>query len=306
MRFVEKDLNDVPPSLSAAQTLADLEKIALKDASVSIKSSVYKGDYKDGEGKSQSRVREILNKFYKNKCAYCEQTCKAEIEHYRPKKGVNGITHDGYYWLCYSWSNLIPSCRYCNTEGGKGNHFPILNDSKRVIAPSFASGKLDIRKCNASSSPLIDEVPYLLHPEIDKKPEEYLTFKISDDKNGVSIVGIDKHGRGHKTIEICNLNRNDLRLNRLTVVFYPMKQIIKLIFDLNVQGKLPDEHVGNALKAVYKQFESESSNVSLTHTLLRKFVILNSENFENHFLPYLGTEAEKSIALEAFKAYKST
>jgi len=247
MRYVKKDLQEIPPSLISAQALADIEKIAIRDNKTVILDRIYKGDYKDAQGKSQSKVRDYLNKYYYGKCAYCEQTCKAEIEHYRPKKGVfEDSTHHGYYWLCYSWNNLVPSCRYCNTEGGKGNKFPLIQNGKRVTIPLFRNGRLDVTKCNASKAPLIKEEPYLLHPEIDRNPEVFFSFKIRDDKNGIDIVGTDKLNRGEKTIEICNLRRKDLGLNRLQEVYYNFKQNIKLIFDLNALGKLSNEDVGPA------------------------------------------------------------
>jgi hypothetical protein len=306
MRYVKKNLTDIPPLLVSQQAKDDIEKIAKKDASVSILDKIYKGEYKDAEGKSQSQVRDYLNKYYHRKCAYCEQTCKAEIEHYRPKKGViEDNTHDGYYWLCYTWSNLLPSCRYCNTEGGKGNKFPIINAAKRVKSPSFNSSKLDQTKCQARKSPLIDEEPFLIHPEVDNDPEFFFSFKISDDKNGMTIIGIDTYQRGTKTIDICNLNRNDLRQNRLEAVCFHMKQKIKIIFDLNATNVIPNNIVGDALIEVYKELEKESKNELLTHTLLRKYLISSTQNFENHFAPYLETDAERSIAVQAFKKFKS-
>lgn len=305
MRHVNKDLNDIPPALITPQAKEDIEKIAKKDAAVSISDKIYKGEYKDAEGKSQSQVRDYLNKYYHGKCAYCEQTCKAEIEHYRPKKGVTeDKTHDGYYWLCYTWSNLVPSCRYCNTEGGKGNKFPIINNANRVKSPSFNSSKLDNKKCQANSSPLIDEEPFLLHPEVDKNPDKHLAFKISDDKNGMTIVGTDAKKRGEKTIDICNLNRKDLRQNRLESVCYHMKQKIKIVFDLNASNIIPDQILGDALIAVFKEMEKESKDELLTHTLLRKYLISSSQNFERHFSPYIEIEAARKIAVVAFKKYK--
>jgi len=174
MRHVKKNLEDIPPSLNSDEAQSDIEKIAFKDPEAKILDTIYKGSYKDAEGKSQSEVRDFLNKYYYGKCAYCEQTCKAEIEHYRPKKGVDeDKTHEGYYWLCYTWSNLIPSCRYCNTEGGKGNKFPIINNAKRVKNPPLKSSKLDHEKCLVNKKPLKDEEPYLLHPEVDNNPENH-------------------------------------------------------------------------------------------------------------------------------------
>jgi hypothetical protein len=306
MRYVRKDLDDIPPSLVSNKALGDIEKIAVADKTVVISDKIYKGTYKDSEGKSQSEVRDYLNKYYKNKCAYCEQYCKAEIEHYRPKKAVaDDLTHNGYYWLCYTWSNLVPSCRYCNTEGGKGNKFPIINTTKRVRTPEFVFSKLDVSKCQASNAPLISEEPYLLHPEIDSYPENFLSFKISPSKNGVEIFGIDVKKRGATTIDICNLNRNDLKLNRLESVFYHIKKKIKLIFDLNATGQLANEHIGEAFGLIFKEIASESSSETLTHILLRRFIIENVHNFEQHFAPYLDSEIERNITVRAFKLYKT-
>lgn len=304
MRYINKDLNDVPPSLISVKALTDIEQIALGDKDI-ISDKIYKGEYKDAEGKSQSKVRDYLNKYYFDKCAYCELHCKAEIEHFRPKKGVTeDAAHNGYYWLCYSWSNLIPSCRYCNTEGGKGNKFPIIQNGKRVTSPEFVSSKLDTSKCEAAKSPLASEEPYLLHPEIDTNPESFLAFKISLDKNGIDIVGIDKKNRGERTIEICNLRRKYLRLNRLETVYYNMKQRIKIIFDLNASGMLANNKVGYALNIIFKEIETESKNQKLTHTLLRKFLVSSVSNFKDHFIPYLDSQEQRDIALQAFKNYK--
>jgi len=304
MRYVKKDLNNIPPSLTAQNTLDDIELIAKGNKDI-ISDKIYKGVYLDDEGKTQSRVRDFLNVYYKHKCAYCELFCKAEIEHYRPKNAVlEDKEHPGYYWLCYHWSNLVPSCRYCNTEGGKGTQFPIINNDKRVKAPSFKSENLDAVKCIASGSPLIDEEPFLLHPEIDEHPENFLAFNISDDKVGVKIVGIDVKERGKKTIKICNLNRTYLKLERLKV-FYEIKERINTIFDLNADGSLETGKLQNALNVVFRRLEAETKNDDLTHTLLRRFVISSAENFENHFSSYLEDDSVRVISVRAFQIYKS-
>jgi hypothetical protein len=305
MRYVAKDLTKIPPSLQSLKALRDIEKIAAGDKTI-ISDTIYKGDYKDAEGKSQSQVRDYLNKYYHHKCAYCEQFCKAEIEHYRPKKGIiEDSTHDGYYWLCYSWSNLVPSCRYCNTEGGKGNKFPIINETKRVKKPTITSAKLDKNKCEAHKTPLINEEPYLLHPEIDKNPEKFLAFRINNDKTGVEIFGIDAKNRGKTTIGICNLNRTDLVMKRLAEVYFTIKQKIKIIFLLSEEGRLPNEQIEAALKLVFREVEKESVDEKLTYTLLRKFIIESTNNFENYFSPYLENDSVREITVLAFRNYKS-
>jgi uncharacterized protein (TIGR02646 family) len=177
-----------------------------------ITDSIYREAYDTPDGK-RSRVEDQLALSYKHKCAYCERLCKADIEHYRPKKKVSGQTSDpGYYWLCYEWSNLIPSCATCNREGAKHSHFPVLGQWA-ITHPVLDDGKLDLDKFKANISPLIDERPYLLHPEINE-PADYLAFEIDAHKQGIRIKGIDVDGRGDKTIAICKLNRQELLLDR--------------------------------------------------------------------------------------------
>lgn len=120
------------------------------------------------------------------KCAYCELGIapgqrKGDVEHYRPKGAVKRrdgtlvtihqdgqpVKHPGYYWLAYSWENLLPSCLACNRPGtdaasgvvtGKANTFPQLN-------AVWASGPDDLDQ----------EDPALLNPWFDD-PADHLEF----------------------------------------------------------------------------------------------------------------------------------
>ena len=47
-------------------------------------------------------------------CAYCEETCKGEVDHFRPK--------GKFPELVYEWSNLLFSCHDCNHS--KGDKWP--------------------------------------------------------------------------------------------------------------------------------------------------------------------------------------
>ena len=175
----------------------------------------------------------------------------------------------------------------------------------RVKAPSFIGSKLDKTKCKANQPPLINETPFLLHPEIDTNPEIYLSFKISDKKEGIEIIGIDDQGRGTKTIEICNLNRPTLKLNRLEAVYYHFKQLIDIVFDWVAKETNAISDITIGLKYVFEKIEFESENEDLTHTLLRKFVISDIKNFEHHFAPYLDSDEQRMIVIKAFQNYKS-
>lgn len=248
------------------------------------------------------RVRDKLNEHYLGKCAYCERDCKAEIEHYRPKKRVaEDKTHPGYYWLCYEWSNLLPSCHDCNTAGGKGSQFPI--QGTRVASPlKLAGGSLDLSRLAPHSSPLIDEKPYLLHPEIDD-PTRFLGTELDPRGEGVRLFGMDGPGqRGDLTIRICNLNRSDLKINRLRVVNDSVKKI-NLVFGLLADGSLKRENFEKALILVFGQMDDNFSDIHLEYTLLRQNIIATIAQFSALVLPLLEPN-QQLIVQTAFEEYR--
>ncbi len=63
-------------------------------------------------------MRHSLEALFHGKCAYCESrydlNAPVDIEHFRPKGGVEGTNHPGYWWLAAEWTNLLPSCIDCN------------------------------------------------------------------------------------------------------------------------------------------------------------------------------------------------
>jgi uncharacterized protein (TIGR02646 family) len=155
-----------------------------------------------------SRLSNKLKKHYRNKCGYCETKVNASgyltVDHYRPKKKVaEDITHPGYYWLGYEWTNFVPACHGCNSV--KSNHFPI--DSNRVPGPPMtADRQLDFNACRVDSEIHKAEQPLLLHPIIDT-PEEHLTFLPDGTVKGSTR-------RGNITVQVCGLCRSDLVTDR--------------------------------------------------------------------------------------------
>ena len=110
MRFVVKPEDTITDGLASEKTYKALKKIVEKEGDSSISANIYKEPYDDGN-ESRSRVADQLAVTYHHKCAYCERIAKADIEHYRPKGRVlEDDDHSGYYWLCYEWTKLIPSC----------------------------------------------------------------------------------------------------------------------------------------------------------------------------------------------------
>ena len=118
MKKINKDINDIPQTLVEQGKLTDLRRLELIKAKKYIDTDVYNSRYKTED------IRDKLKVIYNYKCAFCEQRVEQyHIEHFRPKKI--------YYWLAYSWDNLLLACHYCNTY--KGIEFEIKG--KRAQAP---------------------------------------------------------------------------------------------------------------------------------------------------------------------------
>jgi len=165
--------------------------------------------YKDKE------VKDRLEQLYSNKCAYCEGTIdKAQftehIDHYRPKNGVyDGINHNGYFWLTYEWTNLLPACASCNIA--KSNHFPIQNAriSYGLENIDLTSNTHNFEHFNIDYLNKIEK-PLLLNPEVDEVEKHFLFLP-----NGLILPLTDK---ATKTINILKLNRSNLVISRKKIV----------------------------------------------------------------------------------------
>ena len=302
MRFVIKKDEDKTERLASEQTYLELLEIIHTGNKKLIKDAIYRESYETPDGK-RSKVEDQLAKAYKYKCAYCERICKADIEHYRPKKGVDeDIEHPGYYWLCYEWTNLLPSCITCNREGSKHNHFPILG--QRVSQPSLLSDDLlALDACKANNSPLVDERPYLLHPEVDR-PEENFAFEIDPNGEGIRLVGIDAEGRGARTIQICLLNRKEVTLDRVERAIDEFKDAVQCLFVQLQDQELTEERFHEKIIHHLHLLKEKSLKEDKTHTYLRKYIVASVDNFEKIVLPFLEPKVRK-IVLEAFRSIVS-
>ena len=302
MRLVVKDQQKKPAILTNPRTPDALHQLVNSGDTSLIREALYQAPYTDAEGKRQMQVRDELNKYYHGKCAYCETDCKAEVEHYRPKKGVAGDKlHPGYYWLCYEWSNLIPSCHDCNTSGGKGNKFPVQG-SRQSSPPLTPAGQIDQDKIKADSSHLLAEKPYLLHPEIDD-PIKFLGVEIDPRGEGLRMTGLDGiNQRGDQTIQITNLNRENLKINRLRTLRNFIASI-NTIFHLLITKHIQAEKLEVALQISFHQMDDDVRDVKLQHTLLRRYAVANVAQFSALVLPLLES-TQLSIVLAAFTEYR--
>lgn len=160
-------------------------------------------------------VRRKLAALYYDKCAYCEtKDYEFEVEHYRPKKSVDGEIHDGYFWLCYEWTNLIPACHDCNKTKSKSTKFPIAG--MRINQPVIIKGKYQFSDHLLHTGSLARELPLLIHPEeSDFEARTYFKFESDGWMVPASRKSTFKYRRAKETIdEIVRLNRDNLYLNR--------------------------------------------------------------------------------------------
>ncbi len=183
------------------------------------------------------------------KCAYCETPIEdifpGDVEHYRPKGKVtdekyneiykqkddgtfilddagNKILHPGYYWLAYEWTNLIPSCTYCNRpkkDFGKRNCFPVEGINVFTIGDE-----------NLEKALLINPIDKIEDPET----------HISVDFDTGALIARTKKGK--MTIELLGLNkRRHLRLGRLKAINDARTQLTKLIHNIHQRQEAIDE-----------------------------------------------------------------
>lgn len=142
-------------------------------------------------GYGDDGVKDLLFEGQHRKCAYCEkreeQAKYREAEHYRPKSR--------YWWLTWTWENLLFACIDCNREY-KRDQFPLADESARL---------------QPESGPPQNEQPHIIDPydpAIDPRAE--IEFRRE------RVQGKERwrpHGRterGQATVRLCGLDRPGL------------------------------------------------------------------------------------------------
>ncbi len=145
-------------------------------------------------------VKTALSIAQHGKCAFCEAKVThisyGHIEHYRPKAGYRQSTNDmlnkpGYFWLAYTWENLLFSCELCNSRH-KGNLFPLANPNRRA---------------KSATDNLADEQPLFIDPT-SQYPSDFIRFR----KHVPFAVNGNSHGK--QTIQSLGLKREALNEHR--------------------------------------------------------------------------------------------
>lgn len=164
----------------------------------------------------------LLENVFHGKCAYCETNLRyarqfgGDVDHYRPKSSVRylggsayakpkvelpggrKIDHPGYFWLAYSWKNLVPSCKECNSGDAKSDKLPVLNGHIFLVPchddPAGQASGLYPGYCYPATEFLDDrEQPQLCRPHLTQarqlEIDAHLRFGLMGVVEGISAAG---------------------------------------------------------------------------------------------------------------------
>ncbi|WP_430254859.1 HNH endonuclease [Neorhizobium sp. DAR64872/K0K18] len=208
----------------------------------------------------QYDVKAALKLLTHGKCAFCESKVNVvgarEVEHFRPKGGIKGLTgHPGYWWLAHSWDNLLPACIDCNRS--KRQHIVTAEMTRAEVEelqlrrPSSSFGKknqFDIKGVRASdhTGDLEAEDPLLIDPTL-RDPADHLTWNFDTELTIVEPRGGCEYG--NYTINTCALNRADLVLARIPAL-RPMRAIRVQILNRLKRWAGSDDELHDILETV--------------------------------------------------------
>lgn len=231
------------------------------------------------------------------KCYYCESTIEVgaslQVEHYRPKDGVNpidngNIEHPGYYHLGVEWSNLLLACAACNGPGAKGTRFPIKYSRAIIFNPILANNVLDRTKLKSNSSELIGEGPLLLNPELNN-PDKHLTYSSKGKIKGLTKEGVT-------SVDIYKLNRILLVKARMDV----LKEYISIFNMFIIAHKTTTgsdwNYFENLVIGLSENMIKDSYNLQCTYIQWRKFIC-------SHFILTILPELDVNYRMRVYAVF---
>lgn len=208
IRIVKPDTPNVLKEEGREKTQAVCEEYILNQTAYDSGSKTF---YVSKSIYGDETVKEALKTAQHDKCCFCESKIThidyGDVEHFRPKGGYQQCPGDplgrpGYYWLAYEWSNLLLSCKLCNTRW-KGNLFPLENPADRA-----RNHRDDLSR----------ERALFINPG-EEDPEEWIEFRQE------IPCAVEGNPRGESAIGLLNLDRKELNERRLDRL-----QALKIIF----------------------------------------------------------------------------
>ena len=195
------------------------------------------------------------------KCCYCEAIIPEhynDVEHYRPKARADRTpgcleTH-GYWWLAFTWSNLLFACPACN-RSAKNDWFPLTHGSVALLPeqrPDSREKPLLLDPASSTINP-IEHIVHVLrgtrwHPE---------------PRNGSQL--------GLWTIKVCDLDRDELHeLREKHITDIVIEKVEAFQFYLaNRQGSLV---LNKEFRRMCALFAPEQAHAALSYDALRHYI----------------------------------
>lgn len=187
------------------------------------------------------KVKKALKDLFHGKCAYCESkvsgSSQTDIEHYRPKGGVEGRPgHPGYWWLAMRWENLVLSCMHCNQHrrqllldkemSEKQIEQAIVKNDLQTSGKKNAFPTEDNNFVEDHTIGVAGENPLLIDPTI-TNPEPLIDWAEREDF--ALAVAVNGNARAQTTIDVLGLNRQWLCEQRMTL----LSELILMMADLH-------------------------------------------------------------------------
>lgn len=183
-------------------------------------------------------------KMQRHKCCYCEILIRSyhnDVEHYRP--------FSRYWWLAWTWENLLFACAACDRKGGKHDQFPLIAGSVALVFPEQPPGA---------------EQPLLLDPTIDD-PRQHIRFELlSTGRWGP----LGKTDRGRETIRVLGLGRDgylDDFTRHVKHIVMPVVRDLKTAYAVG----LPESFAALWRSKCAELLDPERAYLALTEDVLR-------------------------------------
>lgn len=239
---IKKNLENVPITLNSS--LTNKRRLELVEKGEWITADIYASRYK------MQDIKDALKLIYHNKCAFCERkTFAPQVEHFRPKSL--------YWWLSYSWDNLLRICPNCNVF--KSNNFEILG-----FKSTFQNNNTELENIHKLSADYYEkEANLMIHPELEDIESELICLK-----NG-KIESANP--RINHTISICRLNRPDLKDERKRI-WDSLLNNIKLRY---LRYKKGHSSSLDSIQDIIRDFKRTCENPEAEYLAFRRYVAKN-------------------------------
>ncbi len=194
----------------------------------------------------------------KSKCCYCEvhvQTRYNDVEHFRPKARADrrpgSPARHGYWWLAWTWSNLLFACPGCN-RSGKNDRFPLDRESVALVPEEEPPGR---------------ERPLLIDPAEENGICSIQFVPVELSGGTLQWLPEPRNGsqRGRYTIDVLGLGRDEL----LDLYSYHAQRVELIIKDIEcAMQSLDGEKVEREWHRAMRELEPYNEFVALTHDML--------------------------------------